>query len=261
MTGGADGGVGPEFQDYFSGDSASYARFRPSYPAALFAWLAGLVARRELAWDAGTGSGQAALGLAGHFRRVLATDASAAQLREAPPHPSVAYRQLVAGADTGLEAGSVDLAVTAQALHWFDRDAYFAEVRRVLRPDGALAVWSYAHVAIAPEVDEVVRHFYRETVGPWWPPDRTLVEEGYRSIALPFPEVEAPSFAMESDWTLAQLAGYIGTWSAVRRCRADTGQDPMPALLRELLPAWGGERAVRRVRWPLTLRVARPGGG
>ena len=64
----------PPFADHFSGVAADYARSRPRYNDDLFAWLATLPARRERAWDVGTGSGQAALGLARHFTAVVASD-------------------------------------------------------------------------------------------------------------------------------------------------------------------------------------------
>ena len=72
------------FPDHFSGVAGAYAGLRPRYPDRLFAWLAEFVDRRELAWDCGTGNGQAAVALADYFERVIGTDASAAALEEEP---------------------------------------------------------------------------------------------------------------------------------------------------------------------------------
>ena len=79
------------FNDHYSGHAADYAAYRPSYPVELSAWLAALAPRRRLAWDCGTGNGQAAAGLAAHFECIFATDASAEQIRQADPHPRVEY--------------------------------------------------------------------------------------------------------------------------------------------------------------------------
>ena len=62
---------------------------------------------------------------------------------------------------------------------------------------------------------------------------------------------------MTVDWTLAQLEGYVGTWSAVQRARAETGLDPLPELIDSLCNAWGPEGSSRTVGLPLSLRAGR----
>jgi SAM-dependent methyltransferase len=146
----------------------------------------------------------------------------------------------------------------AQALHWFDRPAFFAEAARVLRPDGVLAVWSYGPLRVASEaVQGVMARFYHEVVGPYWPPERRLVDAGYRDVVLPFEEMAAPGFSMEAALTLEQLAGYAGTWSATQAFEKARGEDPTEALRRALAGVWGDHETTRVVRWPLALRVAR----
>jgi SAM-dependent methyltransferase len=244
------------FKDHFSETAAGYASFRPHYPDRLFAFLAEKAPRRERAWDCATGSGQAAIGLAGRFKEVIATDASAEQIAHAAPHNGIMYRVAEAEA-SGLASESVDLVTVAQALHWFDLPAFFAEVKRVLVPGGLLAVWTYPDFRIAPEIDRIVRRYYSETVGPYWPPERSMVEEGYRSILLPFPEIEVPLFEIERAITLAGLAGYLRTWSATRRYLAERGHDPVADLLPPLAGLWGDPTVSREMRSPLRLRVAR----
>lgn len=245
------------FADHFTSVAADYASFRPTYPAALFAWLADIVPGRALAWDCAAGSGQASRGLAAHFERVIATDASAAQIAAAASHPRVEYRVAPAEA-SGLPDGVVDLVTVAQALHWFDLDRFYAEARRVLKPGGVLAVWTYGVLSVAGEaVDARARAFYRETVGPYWPPERRHVESGYRTLPFPFAELETPAFRMEASWSLPELLGYFRSWSATARYLAERGHDPVEALAAELAPLWGSSPDHRTITWPLALRVGR----
>jgi SAM-dependent methyltransferase len=240
--------------DHFSGVAPEYALRRPGYPHELFAYLASLCRRRELAWDCAAGSGQASIPLAEFFQRVLATDNSSAMLGRAPRHSRVEYR--LAAETCGLAAATADLVTVAQALHWLDVDLFYAEARRVLAPGGVLAVWTYGIQHIDDEaIDRVLRHFYTEVVGPYWPKERRHVEEGYRSLPFPFPELTPPAFSMQAQWSLPQLLGYVGTWSATQRFRDTRGHDPLNDLAGELAPLWGDTGTVRRVSWPLSLRV------
>jgi SAM-dependent methyltransferase len=245
----------PVFSDHFSGVASSYATYRPRYPGALMDWLATLTPRHAIAWDCGTGSGQAAVALAGRFADVIATDPSTAQLVSAERVAGVSYAAMTAER-SALAASSVDLVTVAQALHWFDHRAFFAEADRVLRPGGALGVWSYGLITVDPAVDELVRPLYHDLLGPYWPAERALVDAGYAGIELPYAEVEAPPFTMEATWDLAQFGGYLSTWSAVSRYRRSTGRDPVEPLLREVSTEWSTTER-RRVCWPLVVRAGR----
>ena len=244
------------FKDLFSRAAAEYAAHRPRYPAQLFVELATIAPRTELAWDCATGNGQAAIGLAAHFRRVIATDASAAQIASALRHERVTYR--VALAETsGLDTASVDIVTVAQALHWLDVSAFFAEARRALVPRGVIAAWCYGLLEIDGRVDSLVRRFYEETVGPYWSPERALVDAGYRTIDFPFAELQLPPLAIEQDLSLDQLGGYLRTWSATQRYMQQRGEDPVAPLLEEIAMVWGDPAVARRSRWPLSIRVGR----
>ena len=244
------------FKDHFSSGSDRYATYRPDYPAPLFTWLAGLCPEHESAWDCATGSGQAALGLAPHFRNVVATDASAEQVRHAQPHPRIGYRVAPAEA-SGLPDRSVNLVTVAQAAHWFDLPRFYGEVARVLSPGAVLALWGYGRMVLPGAIDAPFLRFYAETVGPFWPAERRLIDDAYRGLEFPFAEVSAPDFAIEVEWTLQRLMDYLSTWSAVKRYQNVIGSDPLPALMAELEPLWGAPEAARKLQWPLFLRVGR----
>ncbi|MFN2570136.1 MAG: class I SAM-dependent methyltransferase [Gemmatimonadales bacterium] len=244
------------FADHFSGVSADYATFRPRYPKGLFAFLAREAPARDAAWDAGTGSGQAAEGLARHFLHVTATDASQNQIEQAVPLNNVQYR--VAPAESsGLDAASVDVVTAAQAVHWFDRPRFWAEARRVLRPRGLIAVWGYGLLEIAPPIDAIVRRFYSDVVGPFRPPERRLIEERYQTIEFPFAEFAAPDFVIEQRLTRDDVVGYVRTWSATRAFVQHHHHDPVEGFVAELAPAWGPPQEVRLARWPVAMRVGR----
>ena len=246
----------PVFKDHFTPHAKEYSEFRPRYPADLFEFLASVSPARDSAWDCGTGNGQAAVGLAERFARVIATDASAQQIAQATSHPRVEYR-VAAAESSGIGDGSVDLVTVAQALHWFDVERFNAEARRALRPRGVVAVWCYTHLEVDPEIDRMVQAFYADVVGAYWPKERVHVETGYRDLPFPFEQLETPHFAMCADWDLGHLVGYLDTWSAVRIYRQQRGRDPLAALDAELANAWGRRDRVRRLRFPLHLRVGR----
>jgi SAM-dependent methyltransferase len=243
-----------QFKDHFSAHADEYARRRPHYPPELFEYLGSVVAGHELAWDCGTGNGQAAVGLAPYFERVIATDPSADQLRNAFAHPKVEYRQARAE-DSGLDSASFDLVTVAQALHWFDMDLFYAEARRTLKPEGLLAVWAYALCKCKPEVDRIIDNFYYETVGPYWPRERKYVDEGYRTLSFPFDEIEPRRVEIALDWDLDDMLGYLRTWSPTRRYIERHGTDPVSLIERELAEAWGEPGERRRVVWPINMRI------
>lgn len=246
------------FTDHFARVSAQYASHRPTYPATLFSWLASIVPTQKLAWDCATGTGQAALALAGQFEQVWATDASASQITAASPRANISYRTATAD-HSGLPDHSADLVTVAQALHWFELEPFYNEVRRVLKPGGILAVWTYgvfhAEGDDAEAVQALLDRFYHQTVGPYWPSERRHVENGYAELAFPFDELSPPEFHMKAAWTLDDLAGYLRSWSATSRYLEANGSDPVIPLSEQLTPLWGTAR--RPVVWPLSLKVGR----
>ena len=243
--------------ELFSTVARAYANFRPSYPPGLFEWLARVSPARDAVWDCGCGSGQASVPLAEHFAVVHATDVAPEQIAAARTHARVRYS--VAPAEhSGLDAGSVDLVTVAQALHWFDVTAFYAEAARVARSGALLAVLNYPRPRFVDvELDRRFFEFYSQVVGPFWPPERRHIEDGYKTLPFPFEEVAAPQFGLELRWNLDELAGYASSWSATARYRQALGTDPVPLLRALIEPAWPAAGGSVPLRMPLGLRVGR----
>jgi len=240
----------------FSSVAGSYAVSRPVYPGELFEWLASLVEHHDVAWDTATGNGQAALGLARHFRRVIATDLSEQQIVHAKAHPRVEYR--VASAESsGLPGGSVDLIASAAAVHWFDLDAFYAEARRVARPGGVLAAWTYHVAHVEPPFDAVLGPFYENVVAPYFAPGARLVDDRYEAIQLPGSPLEAPAFSVSVRWTAPEIVRFVRTWSGVQAYRDEKGKDPVISIIPSIEKLCGSPDVVYELRWPLYLRASR----
>ena len=143
----------------------------------------------------------------------------------------------------------------AQALHWFDIKAFGREAIRVLKPAGILAAWTYKRLSVTPEVDQVIDRLEQEEIAPYWPEERKMVEDGYRTVRMPMKEQQVPTWKMEAQWDLTQLMGYLDTWSAVKEYRRLQGKDPVAGIAQEMEQAWGDPDKTRLVKWPFVVRV------
>jgi SAM-dependent methyltransferase len=244
------------FRDYFSTQAKEYAQHRPSYPDAMFDYLASLAPSKETAWDCGTGNGQAALALATKFQQIIATDASTTQIENAFPHERISYR-VEPSEKTTIPSNSVDLITVGTAVHWFDFDPFYAEVRRVGKPGGILAVWTYSFPIIEPGIDRWLQHFYWETLAGFWPERIHYLEERYETLPFPFEEFQPPEFEMEATWSVDDLIGFLGSWSAVRKLIQAQGEVAFEGPLKELKRIWGKETKERAIRWPLYFRIGK----
>lgn len=250
--------AGPENRtNWFDRGGRDYALFRPDYPPALAAYLASISPGRRRALDIGCGSGQLAVQLASHFDAVIGLDPSLEQLENAAGHARVTY--LCAPAeDIPLNDGSADLIAAAQAAHWFDRPAFYAEARRLGASGAVIALVSYGVPRLDDAVlDERLARFYHDEIGPYWPKERRLVDSGYADIDFPFAELVPPTLAIGRDWKLDEFLGYISTWSALRRA-AEAGRDEILAVFAADMSALrGGKRRPRRITWPISMRIGR----
>ncbi len=238
-------------KDRFSNHAKQYAAFRPKYPDALYNTLFKQVSSFGVAWDAGTGNGQAAIVLAKHFERVHATDISAKQLENAENAENIVY---AVGETCGLPDHAVDLITVAQAIHWFDRGKFYMECARVGKPGAVVAVWGYGLLTVEDSIDEAIRDFYVSVVGPFWDPERKHIDQHYRTIGFPFAEITTPSFIMPFHWTLAELEGYLTTWSAVQKFMQAQGVNPVPELISKIRPRW---KEKMNIKFPLFMKLGK----
>jgi ubiquinone/menaquinone biosynthesis C-methylase UbiE len=244
-----------ERKDYFSSQAKTYAQFRPAYPDELYRFILDHVPGRMRAWDCATGNGQVARALASHFARVDATDISAQQLEHAFHAPNIFYK--VCPAEQSLfDDHQFDLITVAQALHWFDRRRFYEEVRRTAIPGGLLAVWGYGLLSIEPAIDKHFLDYYHNTVGSFWDEARTLVENHYRDVSFPFPEIACPEFQIIVEWTFEQFTGYLTSWSATQKYIQKNQSDPLTELSSALKSHWK-EGELRSVKFPVFMRLGR----
>lgn len=242
-------------KDHFSAQSKLYARFRPHYPDELYAYLFDLVSEKEAAWDCGTGNGQVAIRLSEKFARVYATDISERQVTYAQKWDNVQY--FVCRAEkTDFEVDTFNLITVGQALHWFDFKAFFQEVKRTSKNNAILAVWGYRLLKISDEIDPLIYDFYRNKVGPYWDQERKYVDEGYQNVPFPFEEIKAPEFTIKVRWTLAQLEGFLNTWSSVQKYMKQKGENPVPGVMKKIRPLWQAGQPVD-VKFPVFMRVGK----
>ena len=190
------------------------------------------------------------------MRHVIATDASAAQIAQAIPHANVEYRVARAEA-SDLADASVDLIAVAQAAHWFDLGAFYAEVRRVAKRNAIVALWSYGYFVMSPEIDAIIDRFSEGMLQDYWPRESRVILDRYQTLPFPFAEIETPSFRMEHSFTLPQLETYFRSWSGVQRYIEAANEDPLPAVMEELEREWGDPYTSRTAHFEIHCRVGR----
>ncbi|HKZ37273.1 MAG TPA: class I SAM-dependent methyltransferase [Chryseolinea sp.] len=239
-------------KDYFSSQSKLYATFRPTYPKELYEFIFQYVREKKVAWDCATGNGQVANYLSAHFDEVYATDISQQQLDQARKQSNIFY-SLCPAEKTSFQENQFNLITVAQALHWFDQDAFYNEARRVGKPGALLAAWGYALLYIEPIIDEIIMDYYNHTVGPYWDNARKLVEEQYRTISFPFEEIQPPPFSIKVQWTITQLSGYLSSWSATQKYIKEKGHDPVSPFIKRLKKYW--TKSDMTVTFPLFTRI------
>ncbi|MBV6643030.1 MAG: class I SAM-dependent methyltransferase [Cyclobacteriaceae bacterium] len=240
-------------KDHFSTESEKYAQFRPHYPSEFFGYLNDITPHKEIAWDCGTGNGQVAFELAGSFDKVFATDISQAQIDQALEAKNIHYAVQPAE-KSSFPDYFFDLIIVAQAIHWFDFDKFYAEVRRTGKKDAIICVVGYGRVSVSTEIDQLIDIFYQNVIGPYWDKERKYIDEYYQTVPFPFQELSTPDFSIELEWNLEHFIGYLNTWSAVKKFTSQNNFNPVTELHSSLADRWS-ENASKKVKFPLLLRV------
>ncbi len=238
-------------KDNFSRQSSLYAQYRPDYPPELFGYILSVVKNKNNAWDCGTGNGQSAIQLSKHFKNVIATDISEKQLQNAKQAPNIFY-SVQAAEQTDIENDRIDLITVAQAIHWFDFEKFYAEVKRVAARQAVIAVWCYSLLSINEEVDDIINDYHFNILENYWDSERKYVDDGYKNIPFPFERIETPIFFIEKNWSIEELEGYLNTWSALQKYVAEIDHNPVPGLIEKIRPYWG-QAVHRKIIFPIHL--------
>lgn len=244
-----------DYIKHFNQQSENYLLFRPTYPAALYDYLVSLVKEHQNVWDCGTGNGQAAVVLAHYFDQVIATDINHAQLEAAPKNKKIRYLCCPAESTPILDH-SIDLITVAQALHWFNFDAFYDEVRRVGKSSAVIAAWCYSLGQFHSPLDEIISKLYRDILGDnYWPAERRYIDEEYRTIPFPFNKMTPPSLTIEKDLNFSEFIGYLNTWSAVKEYQLKNQVNPINFIFKALEATWGKLEQRYTMHWPLHLLI------
>ncbi|MGL5938960.1 MAG: class I SAM-dependent methyltransferase [Waterburya sp.] len=232
--------------DLFSDKSDLYAAARPQYPQNLYEFVASCVNNKERVWDCGAGNGQASVAIAEYFSEVHATDISDRQIAHAIPKNNVFY-SVQPAEETNFPNAYFDAVIVAQALHWFDLERFWTEVKRVLRKNGIFVAWGYTEFAISPEIDVVIKEGILDIIDSYWSPRIHLLRDGYRHVGFPFEPIPVPPIKMKIMWTLPELLAYMHTWSATRQCMQQQGMKFFEVLSDKLLAVWGKPEAKKEI--------------
>lgn len=242
--------------NWFASGGETYARFRPEYPRALLDYLLSITPDQHHALDVGCGTGQLTHLLASGFDKVTGIDPGQSQIANAAPHDKIDYRVGPAERLPG-DLSQINLITVAQAAHWFDLPAFYREIARVAAPRATIALISYSVLIPDETIGERFRQFYYDEIGHFWPAERKLVDEGYRTIDFPFAELTAPKMEICLEWDLAALMGYISTWSAVKRA-GEAGQEKrLSRFYEDLCQIWGDPSQRRACGWPINIRAGK----
>jgi hypothetical protein len=239
-------------KDLFSANANQYAAFRPDYPNELFDFIFSQVKNFSTAWDCATGNGQAAKMLSLKFAQVLATDISENQMENGFRAPNIIYS--VSPAEKSSFPDQIfDLITVAQAAHWFKLDLFYDEVRRVAKPGCVMSLWGYGLLSVNPDFDWQLKDFYKNVVGPYWDPERRLIDESYTTIPFPFQEISCPLFSFTKQWSIAHLEGYLNTWSATQKYIAAMNSNPVTKFIADNANAFG--EGFQEIKFPLFIRL------
>lgn len=243
-------------KDLFSNRSDLYAKYRPTYPKELFEYIVSFVKEKNVAWDCATGNGQAAVVLADHFKKVIATDISAAQIEKAVKKENIEY-SVCAAESTPFADNTFDLVTVAQAYHWIKWKEFKKEVTRICKPNAVIAIWTYYdRITEDEKIDKAVNYFYENVTKPYWDYERKYVEEKYSTVEFDYELLPVKEFETVLHWQREDLLGYVSSWSAVQKFIKQNGHSPVPILEEEINKLWP-EGETKKVVFPIYLKLGR----
>jgi len=245
------------FKDHFSKQAEEYMKYRPTYPKKLFEFLNDMTAEHKLAWDCGTGNGQSAIKLTDYYETVYATDPSQEQIKNAIPHDRIVYKVENAENPRSIKDNSVDLITVAQALHWFNLEKFYTQVKRVLKTNGVIAVWAYGIPTMSKELDLIIRDFHKNIVGEFWLPENRLIDKEYSTIPFPFIDIKTQVFFIKKQVSLSETLGHIRSWSATQKYIDKYNKNPMEQLSQKLQEHWQNTETEKEMTWRLILKVGK----
>jgi len=232
----------------FDAWAGEYDRFRPGYPDEVFETIEAKLGlpTRPLVVDLGAGTGRASLAMAARGWRVTAVEPGKAMLsllRDRASDDGLVVSTIEADAEaTGLDPMSVDLVTAAQAFHWFAQKEALAEITRILRPGGGLALfWNVRDAARSPFLAEYAELLKRSVqraddpgIGRYEARGREATR-GALSRARGFQPPELVELHQEVSMTAEEFIGMVFTASYVRVGlspeRQDRLRDELAALL------------------------------
>ncbi len=243
-------------KDLFSKQSDLYARYRPTYPKELYDHILSFVKEKNTAWDCATGNGQAAVVLADHFKKVFATDISAAQIDKAIKKENIEY-SVCPAESTPFADNTFDLVTIAQAYHWIKWDEFRKEATRVCKPRAVIAIWTYNRNKLGDKkIDDAVYSFYENITKPYWDYERKYVEELYETVEFDYELLPVKDFETTLNWQREDMIGYISSWSAIQKYIKVNGHSPIPVIKEEINKLWP-EGEVKKVSFPIYLKLGR----
>ncbi|WP_027398665.1 class I SAM-dependent methyltransferase [Anaerovorax odorimutans] len=245
-----------EYSKLFNKNSKLYLSSRPAYPKELYNYLNSICKERGVAWDCACGNGQVAIDLIRYFNKVYATDISENQISNSIKHEGIEY--YVQSSDkTNFKDNSFDLICVAQALHWFNYDTFWSEVKRVLKKDGIFAAWGYSWFNIDKEIDTLIQSEFREKIRTYWAPQNKILWDNYENINLPFKKINSPDIEMSIEWDINELFAYMQSWSATRLCIEAEGTDFYSNAYKKIKGIWGNEENKKKVKMNFCMIVGR----
>ncbi len=239
-------------KNLFNEQAKLYATARPLYPPEIFEWIASISPAKEVVWDCGTGTGQAAIGLAKYFANVEATDVSPRQIENAFPISNVRY-QMMPAENTDFPEQYFDVINVALALHWFDLEPFWNEVKRVARPGALFVTYWYDWPTLNEQFDKIFKKELLEPLSPFWSPKLKLCWNDYADVNFPFERIQTPNFEIQNQWSFEDFSNYVQTWSAIRGFVNKHGQEHLMHIISRLHQAWGSNENPKTVRLPLKI--------